>query len=150
LQIILTGPAVGFIGHMPGTDACRWWPDGLPRSRRQTAQPIPCHSLTERATLLVSFGRSGESPGSLAVVELAERLLSDCSQLIITCNEQGELFQRCRDRRGSLALLMPAETHDQSFAMTSEFHCDDAAAWLALAGCYPGNSDRGAHQRRCA
>jgi tagatose-6-phosphate ketose/aldose isomerase len=83
-------------------------------------------------TLLVSFGRSGGSPESVAVVELAERLLSNCYQLIITCNEQGALFQRCRDRRGSLALLMPAETHDHGFAMTSSFTSMMLAAWLAL------------------
>jgi tagatose-6-phosphate ketose/aldose isomerase len=83
-------------------------------------------------TLLVSFGRSGGSPESIAVVELAERLLRDCHQLIITCNEQGSLYQRCRDRRGSLALLMPPETHDQSFAMTSSFTSMMLAAWLAF------------------
>jgi len=96
------------------------------------------HLLPNVPTLLVSFGRSGGSPESLAVVELAERLLSDCSQLIFTCNEQGDLFQRCRDRRGSLALLMPAETHDQSFAMTSSFTAMMLAAWLALGGATPG------------
>src|SRR6185436_8805205 len=37
-------------------------------------------------TLLVSFGRSGNSPESVAVVELAQRLLRDCHQLIVTCN----------------------------------------------------------------
>jgi len=95
------------------------------------------HLLPNLPTLLVSFARSGESPESLAVVELAERLLSDCSQLIITCNEQGGLFQRCRNRRGSLALLMPAETHDQGFAMTSSFTAMMLAAWLALGSASP-------------
>jgi len=92
------------------------------------------HLLPNVPTLLVSFGRSGGSPESLAVVELADRLVNECSQLIITCNEQGELYKRCRERRGSLALLMPAETHDQGFAMTSSFTSMMLAAWLALGG----------------
>ena len=83
-------------------------------------------------TLLVSFGRSGSSPESVAVVELAERLLHQCHQLVFTCNEHGTLYQRCRDRRNSLAILLPAETHDQSFAMTSSFTAMLLAAWLAL------------------
>lgn len=88
--------------------------------------------LPDVPTLLVSFGRSGGSPESLAVVELAEKLLSECHQLIITCNEQGTLYQRCQGARRSLALLMPAETHDQSFAMTSSFTSMMLAGLLAF------------------
>src|SRR6185436_19187472 len=75
----------------------------------------------EVPTLLVSFGRSGGSPESVAVVELAERLLRECYQLVVTCNETGALYTRCRGRQNSLAVLLPPETHDQSFAMTSSF-----------------------------
>ena len=67
-------------------------------------------------------------------MELAERLLDQCHQLVLTCNEHGTLYQRCRDRRNSLAILLPAETHDQSFAMTSSFTSMLLAAWLALGG----------------
>jgi tagatose-6-phosphate ketose/aldose isomerase len=85
-------------------------------------------------TLLVSFGRSGSSPESIAVVDLAERLLSECHQLVFTCNEQGTLYQRCRERRNSLAILLPPETHDQSFAMTSSFTAMMLAASLVFHG----------------
>jgi len=85
-------------------------------------------------TLLVSFGRSGSSPESVAVVDLAERLLRECHQLVFTCNEQGTLYQRCRERRNSLAILLPPETHDQSFAMTSSFTAMLLAASLVLQG----------------
>ncbi|MGC1524343.1 MAG: SIS domain-containing protein [Steroidobacteraceae bacterium] len=83
-------------------------------------------------TLLVSFGRSGSSPESVAVVDLAERLLRECHQLVFTCNEQGTLYQRCRERRNSLAILLPPETHDQSFAMTSSFTAMMLAASLVF------------------
>jgi tagatose-6-phosphate ketose/aldose isomerase len=88
----------------------------------------------EVPTLLVSFGRSGSSPESVAVVDLAERLLRQCHQLVFTCNEQGTLYQRCRGRRNSLAILLPPETHDQSFAMTSSFTAMMLAAALAFHG----------------
>src|SRR6202050_5047570 len=83
-------------------------------------------------TLLVSFGRSGSSPESVAVVDLADRLLRECHQLVFTCNEQGTLYQRCRERPNSLAILLPPETHDQSFAMTSSFTAMMLAASLVL------------------
>jgi tagatose-6-phosphate ketose/aldose isomerase len=85
-------------------------------------------------TLLVSFGRSGSSPESIAVVDLAEGLLRECHQLVFTCNEQGTLYQRCRERRNSLAILLPPETHDQGFAMTSSFTAMMLAASLVLHG----------------
>jgi tagatose-6-phosphate ketose/aldose isomerase len=83
-------------------------------------------------TLLVSFGRSGSSPESVAVVDLAERLLRECRQLVFTCNEQGTLYRRCREGRNSLAVLLPPETHDQSFAMTSSFTAMMLAASLVF------------------
>jgi tagatose-6-phosphate ketose/aldose isomerase len=42
-------------------------------------------------TVLVSFGRSGNSPESLAAVELADRLVRDLHHLVITCNAEGAL-----------------------------------------------------------
>tara|TARA_R110002153_G_scaffold27063_3_gene84090 strand:+ start:8252 stop:9403 length:1152 start_codon:yes stop_codon:yes gene_type:complete len=75
---------------------------------------------TEVPTLLVSFARSGNSPESVAAFECAEKLVKDCSQLAITCNAEGALFKRCVGDN-KFALLMPEETNDKSFAMTSSF-----------------------------
>jgi tagatose-6-phosphate ketose/aldose isomerase len=93
-------------------------------------------------TLLVSFGRSGSSPESVAVVDLAERLLRECHQLVFTCNEQGTLYRRCRERARSLAILLPPETHDQSFAMTSSFTAMMLAASLVFCGSESGNVEQ--------
>jgi tagatose-6-phosphate ketose/aldose isomerase len=92
-------------------------------------------------TLLVSFGRSGSSPESVAVVDLADQVLGDCHHLVFTCNEQGTLYQRCRERRKALAILLPPETHDQSFAMTSSFTAMMLAALLVLRGAGAGTPD---------
>jgi tagatose-6-phosphate ketose/aldose isomerase len=91
-------------------------------------------------TLLVSFGRSGSSPESVAVVDLADRSLRECHQLVFTCNEQGTLYQRCRERRNSLAILLPPETHDQSFAMTSSFTAMMLAASLVFNAAADGSA----------
>ena len=72
-------------------------------------------------TLLVSFGRSGNSPESVAAADLADKYVSDCSQLAITCNGDGALVKRiCKNDRG-YAVLLPEATHDRGFAMTSSF-----------------------------
>ncbi|MCJ8232945.1 SIS domain-containing protein [Aeromonas sp. 96A] len=70
-------------------------------------------------TLLVSFARSGNSPESVAAVDLASSLVSECYHLVLTCNTDGKLYQRCQNDSRSLALLMPPQTNDRSFAMTS-------------------------------
>ncbi|MDN8601962.1 AgaS family sugar isomerase [Citrobacter sp. S2-9] len=74
----------------------------------------PAHPL-----LLVSFARSGNSPESVAAVELANQFIPECYHLSITCNEAGSLYQNSVDSDNAFALLMPAETHDRGFAMTS-------------------------------
>lgn len=82
--------------------------------------------------LLVSFGRSGNSPESLAAVELAESLVRDVRHLVVTCNAEGAL--NTVPARQSMTLLLPEETHDTSFAMTSSFSCMLYATLLAFSG----------------
>lgn len=80
--------------------------------------------------LLVSFGRSGNSPESLEAVRLAESGVREVRHLVVTCNRDGELG-RVPVRR-SMTLLLPEETHDVSFAMTSSFSCMMYATLAAL------------------
>lgn len=84
-------------------------------------------------TLLVSFARSGNSPESLAAVELAEKHLSECHQLVITCNADGALYRRGSGQSRTLAVLLPDVTHDRGFAMTSSFSSMLLAAWSLFA-----------------
>lgn len=74
-------------------------------------------------TLLVSFARSGNSPESVAAVQLADHFVKDCRQLVITCNANGELAREMaqRDEAKCRAVVLPDATHDRSFAMTSSF-----------------------------
>ncbi|MYL40762.1 SIS domain-containing protein [Virgibacillus salexigens] len=75
----------------------------------------------EIPTILVSFGRSGNSPESVAAVNLASNIIKDFYQVIITCNPDGELTENARHDENSLILQTPEQAHDQGFAMTSSF-----------------------------
>lgn len=83
-------------------------------------------------TLLVSFARSGNSPESVAAVVLANQCLSTCYHLVLTCNGEGQLYKNCANSQGAFALLMPEETNDKSFAMTSSFSSMMLAAFSAI------------------
>lgn len=84
----------------------------------------------DQPLLLVSFGRSGNSPESLAAVQLAEARVREVRHLVVTCNAAGALNRT--GARQSLTVLLPEETHDESFAMTSSFTCMMYATLQAL------------------
>jgi tagatose-6-phosphate ketose/aldose isomerase len=84
-------------------------------------------------TVLVSFGRSGNSPESVAAVELADRLVGNLHHLVITCNAEGALAAYGQGARG-LTVQLPEATHDRSFAMTSSFSCMTYAALSVFSG----------------
>ncbi len=90
-------------------------------------------------TLVVSFGRSGNSPESRGAVEIADEFVRDVSHLVITCNAGGTLARR--KMANQLTILLPDEAHDRSFAMTSSFTAMMYAAWAAL------SPDRVDHER---
>jgi len=79
------------------------------------------HLAPDVPTLLVSFARSGNSPESMAAVELAQQCLSECYHLIVTCNAKGALHQRGGALPNACVLLLPEEADDRGFAMTSSF-----------------------------
>jgi tagatose-6-phosphate ketose/aldose isomerase len=85
-------------------------------------------------TLLVSFGRSGNSPESVAALDLADELVAEVRHVAITCNPDGALARRIRSAGKGMVILLPEETHDQSFVMTSSFSCMTYAALAALCG----------------
>lgn len=75
----------------------------------------------EVPTLLVSFARSGNSPESTAAMALADACLDQCHHLVLTCNDEGDLYRlACQHAHGHVVLL-PPQTHDRGFAMTSSF-----------------------------
>ena len=85
-------------------------------------------------TLLVSFARSGNSPESVAALDLANQFVGEIHHLAVTCNPDGALARKVGTAGSGMAILLPEETHDQSFAMTSSFSCMTYAALAALSG----------------
>ena len=125
LRIVLTGAGTSaFAGQILAP--------GLARTLRRRIDAVATtdivsnpreHLAEDVPTLLVSFARSGDSPESLAAVELADRLLTRCHHLVVTCNPDGQLTKDRRTSENSLVILMPPATNDHGFAMTSSFTC---------------------------
>ncbi|OPF52806.1 tagatose-6-phosphate ketose isomerase [Clostridium baratii] len=74
-------------------------------------------------TILVSYARSGNSPESIGAYDIFKDNVKDIAQLVITCNEEGQLARKSLDDENTLCLLMTKESNDKSFAMTSSFSC---------------------------
>jgi tagatose-6-phosphate ketose/aldose isomerase len=70
--------------------------------------------------ILVSFARSGNSPESTAVTELADKLCKKCSHLIITCDGTGNLANYMTDS-DKLIILLPPLSNDKGLAMTGSY-----------------------------
>jgi tagatose-6-phosphate ketose/aldose isomerase len=83
-------------------------------------------------TILVSFARSGNSPESVAAVQLAEQIVTDLYQLTITCAKEGKLAQLAKGDENNLLLLMPEKSNDQGFAMTGSYTCMALTALLVF------------------
>ena len=83
-------------------------------------------------TLLVSFARSGNSPESVAALGVAEQGITNCHHLIVTCNREGDLYRQGQRQRNTRVVLLPPETDDRGFAMTSSFTGLMLAAALAF------------------
>jgi tagatose-6-phosphate ketose/aldose isomerase len=134
LRIVLTGAGTSaFVGECLA-----------PALKRRTQRRVDAVATTDLVgspdswlepavpTLLVSFARSGNSPESVAAVAIAEKGVADCHHLIVTCNAEGSLYRQEQRLRSSHALLLPEETNDRGFAMTSSFTGMMLAASLAF------------------
>ena len=84
------------------------------------------------ATILVSCARSGNSPESVAAVELADKLVKNIHHIFITCNAEGKLAQISKTGDNKFLLLMPEKTNDKGFAMTGSFSSMVVAGVLVL------------------
>lgn len=76
--------------------------------------------LVNVTTLMISFARSGNSPESVAALELADKICKKCYHLIITCNEEGGLA-KLPVSPDKYVITLPKESNDISLAMTSSY-----------------------------
>ncbi|WP_291258848.1 SIS domain-containing protein [Fusobacterium sp.] len=84
------------------------------------------------ATILVSCARSGNSPESVATVNLADKLVKNIYHIFITCNPEGQLAKISKEGENKYLLLMPERTNDKGFAMTGSFSSMVVAGVLIL------------------
>lgn len=85
-----------------------------------------------KPTLLISFGRSGNSPESIGAVDVANVVCNNIYHLFVTCNKNGALSKMANELDNCYALNLTDETHDQSFAMTSSFSNMYLATYLCF------------------
>jgi D-galactosamine 6-phosphate deaminase/isomerase len=134
VRVILTGAGTSaFIGeclapYLAAKLPCRV--EAIPTTDLVSAPHL--YFEADGPTLLVSFGRSGDSPESVAALDLANRFVREIHHLVITCNPDGALARKIGAAGNGMTILLPEETHDRSFAMTSSFSCMTYAALAAL------------------
>jgi tagatose-6-phosphate ketose/aldose isomerase len=85
-----------------------------------------------RPLLLVSLARSGDSPESVAALQLLLDREPDIRHLVITCNANGKLATRYENDPRVTVVILDDRTNDRSLVMTSSF-TNMAVAALALA-----------------
>ncbi len=75
-----------------------------------------------REYLWISFSRSGDSPEGVALLQRVLEQHPDIRQVVITCNQNGQMAQLCaRHPDRSLALVLDDAVNDRGLAMTSSF-----------------------------
>ena len=76
----------------------------------------------DEPTVLVSFARSGNSPESLAAVQVAKTFVKNVKFINITCAPEGKLAVESQGDADQLTLLIP-HANDKGFAMTGSYSC---------------------------
>lgn len=90
-----------------------------------TTDLVACPQLflqIQKKRLVVSFGRSGNSPESTGTLNLLDALDRNADRLHITCNPKGVLASRsCPGPGEQHTIVLPENCNDAGFAMTSSF-----------------------------
>ena len=85
----------------------------------------------EDPTIVVSFARSGNSPESLAAVQIAGQFVKNVRFLNITCAPEGRLAVEFANDPRALTLLIP-RANDKGFAMTGSYSCMELLSVLVF------------------
>lgn len=91
-----------------------------------------------RPCAIISFGRSGNSPESAAVIDLLLAREPSCGHVVLTCCATGRLATAYEREPRVLAVLLDEQTCDRSLVMTSSFTSMVVAAHYLRFGGDPG------------
>ena len=83
----------------------------------------PASCLFDVPTLLISVARSGNSPESVGAVQYARSAIKDLYEVTILCDPDSNLSVEAEKTDKGLTLLMPENSNDKGFAMTSSVSC---------------------------
>ena len=83
----------------------------------------------DEPTVIVSFARSGNSPESLAAVNVCRQYIKNVKFLNITCAPEGRLAVESADDPDAYTILIP-RANDKGFAMTGSYSCMELIATL--------------------
>ncbi len=120
-DIVLTGAGTSaFIGDAIAPVLRREWENVRAVATTDLVTNAANYLDPQKPLLLISFARSGNSPESVAAVEIANRLCPQIAHIYVTCNRNGHLAATGK-ADNVLTLLLPDETDDKSLAMTSSF-----------------------------
>jgi len=92
----------------------------------------PEGELFDVPTLLVSYGRSGESPESVGAIRKADEFVKDLANLVFVCKKDSSLDRCASSMKDSLVLIMPEGSSDKGFAMTSSVSCMILASYVVF------------------
>ena len=122
ISIILTGAGTSsFIGDV--LEGPLQSSTGIPTKSIATTDLVTHPEIyfnKNKKYLLVSFARSGDSPESSKVIELAELISKKVFHLVITCNKDGRLINEVKNKEHFI-YFMPPQANDKSLAMTGSF-----------------------------
>lgn len=101
--------------------------------------------LPEQKYLWLSFSRSGDSPESVAAVEMALTARPDIHHIIISCNPSGRMTRETTGNRQVFSVCLDDSVNDRGLAMTSSFsnmvvfgqclaHIEDVAPYEKVLG----------------
>lgn len=120
-DIVLTGAGTSaFIGDAIAPLLRGYWKNVRAVATTDIVTNAADYLVADKPLLLISFARSGNSPESVAAVNLANNICKDVAHIYITCNKNGHLATS-GNAENILTLLLPEETDDKSLAMTSSF-----------------------------
>ena len=74
-----------------------------------------------KSYLWISFSRSGDSSEGVAILESSLRRRSDIHQLIVCCNQAGQMVRLAEGTSNAFTLVLDDEVNDRGLAMTSSY-----------------------------
>ncbi len=122
LEIILTGAgSSAFIGEILAGPFQHFTQKKTSAYATTNLITHPQHFFNpERSLLLVSFARSGNSPESVAAMDMANKYCRKVYHLVVTCSSSGNLARNASNQP-SFVFLLPDHANDQALAMTGSF-----------------------------